>query len=174
MSLIFYSEQEDNNKEESINKYKDLFINYEQKLPTLEEALNQMFISAGADKIKSDKLIKDILLKCKETIDDNLDKIKEKYNKINKEDAYNICSYTCESEKQEYSPYRIMNQNLVSENRKNGLNNISNYLYILLNSLRKLSRYYPSKKNKYLYRCITKQVNILIDPKNKKSVPFIE
>jgi len=174
MSLIFYSEQEDNNKEESINKYKDLFINYEQKLPTLEEALNQMFISAGADKIKSDKLIKDILLKCKETIDDNLDKIKEKYNKINKEDAYIICSYTCESEEQEYSPYRIMNQNLVSENRKNGLNNISRYLYILLNSLRKLSRYYPSKKNKYLYRCITKQVNILIDPKNKKSVPFIE
>ena len=174
MSLIFYSEQEDNNKEESINKYKNLFINYEQKLPTLEEALNQMFISAGADKIKSDKLIKDILLKCKETIDDNLDKIKEKYNKINKEDAYIICSYTCESEEQEYSPYRIMNQNLVSENRKNGLNNISRYLYILLNSLRKLSRYYPSKKNKYLYRCITKQVNILIDPKNKKSVPFIE
>ena len=174
MSLIFYSEQEDNNKEESINKYKDLFINYEQKLPTLEEALNQMFISAGADKIKSDKLIKDILLKCKETIDDNLDKIKEKYNKINKEDAYIICSYTCESEEQEYSPYRIMNQNLVSENRKNGLNNISRYLYILLNSLRKLSRYYPSKKNKYLYRCITKQVNILIDPKNKKSVSFIE
>ena len=174
MSLIFYSEQEDNNKEESINKYKDLFINYEQKLPTLDEALNQMFISAGADEIKSDNLIKDILLKCKETIDDNLDKIKEKYNKINKEDAYIICSYTCESEEQEYSPYRIMNQNLVSENRKNGLNNISRYLYILLNSLRKLSRYYPSKKNKYLYRCITKQVNILIDPKNKKSVPFIE
>ena len=42
MSLIFYSEQEDNNKEESINKYKDLFINYEQKLPTLKEALNQI------------------------------------------------------------------------------------------------------------------------------------
>ena len=45
MSLIFYSEQEDNNKEESINKYKNLFINYEQKLPTIDEALNQLFIS---------------------------------------------------------------------------------------------------------------------------------
>ena len=108
MSLIFYSEQEDNNKEESINKYNDLFINYEQKLPTLEEALNQMFISSGAYKKKSDKLIKDILLKCKKTIDYNLDKIKEKYNKINKEDAYIICSYTCESEEKEYSPYRII------------------------------------------------------------------
>ena len=174
MSLIFYSEEEDNNKEESINNYKDLFIEYEKKLPTLCEALNQLFISSGVDKIKSDKLVKDILLKCKEKIDKNLDKIKEKYNKINKEDAYIICSYTCESEETDYSPYRIMNKNLISDNRKNGLKNISKYLYILLNSLRKLPIYYPSKKNKYLYRCITSQVKIAIEPKNKKLIPYIE
>ena len=55
MSLIYYSEEEDNNKEESINKYKDLFLDYEKKLPTLSEALNQMFISAGANTKKSKK-----------------------------------------------------------------------------------------------------------------------
>ena len=174
MSLIYYSEEEENNKEESINNYKDLFLEYEKKLPTLSEALNQMFISSGADKIESDKLTKDILLKCKDTIDDNLDKIKEKYNNVSKEDAYIICSYTCESVEDDFSPYRILNKNLVSENRKNGINNISKYLYIFLNSLRKLSIYYPSKTNKYLYRCITSKVNTLIDPKNKKVIPYIE
>ena len=173
MTYIFYSIEEEDNKEESINNYKDLFLEYEKKLPTLSEALNQMFISSGLDIIKSDRLIKDILNKCKDKIDKNFDKIKEKYNKINNEDAYIICSYTCESEEKKYSPYRLLNQNLVSENRKNGINNISKYLYIFLNSLRKLSIYYPSKINKYLYRCIKNKVSLLFDPNDKNWVPYI-
>ena len=52
MSLIYYSEEEENNKEESINKYKDLFLEYEKNLPTLSEALKQMFISYGANEKK--------------------------------------------------------------------------------------------------------------------------
>ena len=63
---------------------------------------------------------------------------------------------------------------MVSEDRKNGLKNISKYFYILLSSLRKLKKYYPTKENKYLYRCIGVKVNYMIDPFNQKSVPYIE
>ena len=96
MSLIFYSEEENNNKEESINNYKEMFLDYENKNPTLSEALNQMFISSGAEINQSNELVKDILLKCKSTIDDNLVKIIKEYPNITKDDAYIICSYTCE------------------------------------------------------------------------------
>ena len=91
---------------------------------------------------------------------------KKKYSNITREDAYIICSYTCETEERQYSPYKILNQNLVSNNRQNGVSNISKYLYIFLKALRKLPRYYP--KNKYLYRCLTIKVNLSKDPNNKK------
>ena len=168
MARVFYSEEEDNYKEESVNKYKDIFSEYEKKIPTLSEALSQMFISSGADMKKANGLIKDILSKCKETIDDNLEKIKEKNDKITKEDAYIICSYTCETEEGEYNPYRILNTNLVSKNRRNGIKNISKYLYIFLKSLRKLEIY----KTNILYRCITHKVSLTDDPFNKNYIPY--
>ena len=174
MSLIYYSEEEENNKEESINKYKDLFLEYEKNLPTLSEALKQMFISYGANEKKSDELTKDIISKCHKRIEENFEKIEKKYEKITKEDAYIICSYTCESKQKNFSPYRLLNRSLVSEDRKNGVNNISKYLYIFLNSLRKLEIYIPSKDNKYLYRCIDCNVGLSDDPSNKKYVPYKE
>ena len=45
MSLNYYNEEEDYKKEESVNNYKDLFISYEKELPSLTDALNQMFKS---------------------------------------------------------------------------------------------------------------------------------
>ena len=115
MSLIFYSEEENNNKEESINNYKDMFLDYENKKPTLSEALTQMFISSGAELNQSKELVKDILSKCKSTIDDNFVEIIKEYPNFTKDDAYIICSYTCESKEDKYSPYRLLNRNLVSE-----------------------------------------------------------
>ena len=173
MSLDFYCEEEENNREESINKYKNLFINYETKPPTLSEALIKMFESAELDDNKVKELTNDIISKCKDRILPVFDLIKKKYENITIEDAYIICSYTCECEPKErkYSPYRILNQNLVSEDRKNGVINISKYLYIFLKALRKLSRYYP--KNKYLYRCLTIKVNISKDSNNEKIIPYI-
>ena len=173
MSLIFYSEEEENKKEESIDKYKDLFLEYQTKEPSISEALEQMFIYSNVEKDIIKELVEDIISKSKETITGNLDKIKEKYPKITEEDAIIISSYTCESKNENYSPYRILNTNLVSENRKNGLKNISKYLYIFLNSLRKLTRYYPDSNNKYLYRCIRSKINYMIDPFNNKSEPYI-
>ena len=171
MSLDFYCEEQENNREESINKYKNIFLNYENKPPTLREALIQMFESCELDNNKIKELTEDILNKCKDKIDPDFDSIKNKYEKITKEDAYIICSYTCESKERKYSPYRILNQNLVSDDRKNGARNISKYLFILLKSLRKLPRYYP--KNNYLYRCLTVKVNISKDSNKEKMVPYI-
>ena len=130
-----------------------------------------MIESCELDKNKVKELIDDIINKCKNRIDPDFDMIKKKYENITKDDAYIICSYTCESKERKYSPYRILNQNLVSDDRKNGVINISKYLYIFLKALRKLPRYYP--KNKYLYRCLTIKVNISKDSNNEKIIPYI-
>jgi hypothetical protein len=58
--------------------------------------------------------------------------------------------------------------------RKNGLKIISKYLYILLYSLRKLPKYYPTQTKGYLYRCINKHINYKIDPFNPKSIPYLQ
>ena len=171
MSLSFHTEEEDNYREESINKYKNLFSKYENNPPSLKEALNQMYKDTNIDNKQIDILTEDIINKCKERMAPNIDDIKKKYNNITKEDAYIICSYTCESEQKEYSPYRILNKSLVSDNRQNGIRNISKYLYLFIKSFRKLPRYYP--KNKYLYRCLTCKVNISKDSNNEKIIPYV-
>ena len=173
MSLNFYNEEENNNKEVSIDNYKHMFIEYEKNKPTLSEALTQMFNSSDVQSNQlKEKLVNDILSKCESTIEKNFDKITKKYSNITKNDAYIICSYTCESFENRFSPYKLLNKSLVSENRQNGINKISKYLYILLESLRKLKRFYPNKENNHLYRCINSNVNLSEDPFNKKYIPF--
>ena len=172
MSDCFYIDEENNHNKESINNYKHLFFSYEKENPSLSQALDQMFISTNADSNKSKDLVNDILLKCESYINENFKKINQEYSNISKEDAKIICSYTCESKDKTMSPYRLVNRNLVSENRINGIENISKYLYILLKALRKLKRYYPYKENNYLYRCIPNKVNLSKDPNNPKYIPY--
>ena len=143
MSVRFCCEEEDeSNKEVSVNKYKYLFTNYEKNKPSLSEALFHMYKSSGLDDKTSNDLTKDIIEKCNLKIDSDFSLIKKEYDNITKEDAIIICSYTCESKIKEFSPYKLLNLNLVSDDRKNGVRNISKYLYILLKSLRKLPKYY--------------------------------
>ena len=53
------------------------------------------------------------------------------------ETAQIISSYTCElSSESSFNIYRILNNNLVSDNRNQGVKKISKYLFILLKSLR--------------------------------------
>ena len=170
MSLNFYCEEEENNKEESINKYKYLFSKYDKNYPSLAEALTQMYEALNLDEIKINELTEDIINKCKEKIVPAFNEIKKQYDSITKEDAYIICSYTCESKIKKFSPYKILNVNLVSKDREKSVPNVSKYLYILLKSLRKLPKYYP--KNKYLYRCITYQVATSQNFNNKNYVPY--
>ena len=162
MSLHHFSEKEEKNKPETVNNYKYLFKSYENNLPTLSEALEQMFKSESLDEEDVEELTCDILNKCKNVINNNYVDIKNKYKNLSKEDSEIICAYTCESLNNDYSPYKILNKNLVSQNRREGVEKISKYLYIFLKALRKLPVYYPSEKDKYLYRCIRPKVNYQI------------
>ena len=63
MSLYFYNEKEDENKEESINNYKDLFLEYTTNPPTLESALQQMFVNSGINTNNANQFIQDIITK---------------------------------------------------------------------------------------------------------------
>ena len=81
MAHNYYIEEEENRREESINNYKSLFSNYEKNLPTLNEALNQMFNSAVKDNAKANYLTSDIINKCKTKIDPKFNEIRQKYKK---------------------------------------------------------------------------------------------
>ena len=173
MSLHYYCVGEDNEKEESIDNYKDLFVEYLDNPPSLKEALNQIFTSGGVPENEINDYVKDITKKVNKLVEDRDREIKEKYPNISHEDSLIICSYTCEAINSEFSPYRTLNRNLASDNRKEGLKKVSKYLYILLKALRKLKKYYPDKEQKYLYRGISFKVNTMIDPYRPKLVPYL-
>ena len=95
MSLKFYSDKEDNlREEESINKYKYIFIPYIKNFPSLKEALEQLFLSEGAPQEELNNLTNEILLKCENVIGRNLESIKQKFKNISREEAEIIASYT--------------------------------------------------------------------------------
>ena len=62
-----------------------------------------------------------------------------------KDDAYIICAYTCESKKSQYSPYRLLNQNLMSDNRQKSIKNISKYLYIIFKIIKEINKILSNK-----------------------------
>ena len=97
MSLNFYAPEEVCEKEESINNYKSLFSSYKNLKLNLPDSLYQMFENQKLSNIKCKELTQDILNKCKSKIDQRVAKIKNKYKNISIEEAYIICSYTCES-----------------------------------------------------------------------------
>ena len=170
MSIYFYSANEDNQKIESINKYKYLFSEYSYKNPSLNEALFQMFISNNNKELKAKELTEDILYKSEKIINKNFYLIKQKYPYLSKDDAIIIATYTCQLPDIRNSPYIILNKNLCEENKEKGIKNISKYLYLFLKSLRKLNKYYPNQK--YLYRCIDTQVDLVKNIFNKNKIPF--
>ena len=178
MSLNIYNQKEDLEKDESINNYLNIFLAYKDKEPTLEESLEQMFISSGVSEENIQKLIEYIISKSKELFESNSNIIKEKYPQISEKEALTISSFTCEIEfNKENSPYKILNKNLLEEDKISGINNISKYLYLLLKALRKLPKYIPKD---YLYRGIKEHVNIgnensykKEENNNKTNIPYI-
>ena len=175
MSLSFYLNEE-NNINESINNYEYIFDEFKKRIPTLNEALIQMFTYNGVDHYKSYNLINEILSKVNSHLNSRkFNEIKINYPKITFEEAQIISTYTCElanpSDKH-LNPYKIINQNLVSKNRNKGIQNISKYLFIFLKSLRKLNKFYP-KKNNYLYRCIKSKVELNYNFFDKNKIPYI-
>ena len=168
MTQQCYFVEEENAKEESIDNYSYLFYEYIKNPPTLKEALHQLFISGGVPKNELNNYIEDIWNKVNHNFNQREKVIKEKYPSITIDDALIITLYTCEALDEKYNPYSILNSNLVKDDRKQGIQNVSKYFYILLMALRRLPKYYPEN---FLYRCIKKKVD-LSDPFNKKYVPY--
>ena len=167
----------ENISNDSINQYEYIFLPYKNNPPSLKEALIQMLNCSGLKNNESYalKLINQILNEIKKHLETNFEKIKLKYPKITYETAQIISSYTCELSKkdQNYNTYKILNSNLVSDNRENGIKNVSKYLFIFLKALRQLERFYPKKTEKYLYRCINKKVDLNYDSFNKDKIPYL-
>ena len=182
LKMLYSDEREDYEKGESIDKYSEIFFLFVDKVPTLEEALLQM-VKSRKDSIGNVKdYVQDVIKNSTVCVEENLSNIKKKYPKLNKDEAIIINSYTYENrdtgnfqDNAHNAPYRILNQNLVSQNRKQGINNVSKYLFIFLKSLRKIQKYVPENlQNCKLYRCIRRLVDRKPDPKNPKFVPYCE
>lgn len=169
-SKSFYSENEECNFEESLNKYEYLFERFKAKPPTLEEALNELFRNSGASTNEAKEICQSLLLKCNNTVDNNWEKIKQEHKGISRNDALIISSYTYEAKPmyKKYSPYRILNTNLVASNRKQGIECIEKYFFLFLRALRILKK----TKTDQLFRCITYKVKLEKDPNNNKYVPY--
>ena len=127
MSLHFYCNGEDNEKEESINKYKDIFTDYVDNPTALKEALIQIFIVGGVPESELNDYVEYLMKKVNKLVEDREFKIKENYPNLSKEDSLIIASYTCEAKNSEFSPYRTLNRNLSSNNREEGLKKVSKY-----------------------------------------------
>jgi hypothetical protein len=170
MSKKFYSENEELNLEESLNKYEYLFKDIKSKPPTLEEALIDMFENAGLTKKDAKELYDHLYLMCNQRVQDKWNLIEHEHKNISKNDALVISSYTYEPKKkfEKFSPYRLLNTNLVATDRKSGVINVEKYLFLFLRALRGLNK---TEKNA-LFRCIPSKVKLEKDPNNNKFVPF--
>ena len=174
MSIFFYANNEEkSNEEESIDKYQDIFIPYINKCPSLQEALYELYSSIGLNTININNVMLVLLNGVKNFINLKFKEITLKYPNLSFNDAEIICCYTFEFQEKSYNVYKILNTNLVANNRAQGIKNISKYLFLLLKSLRKLPRFYPNNNHKFLYRCISTLVKLDYDSFNPKFVPYL-
>ncbi len=158
MSKDFYSENEEINFEDSLNKFEFLFKEMPSKPPTLEEALVELFRNAGLSEKDSKDIYAHLNLVCNNRITEKWELIRQQNPKISREDALIISSYTYEPQTmyEKYSPYRILNTNLVENDRKKGVINVEKYLFLFLRALRSLQ----ICKKDHLFRCINRKVEL--------------
>lgn len=121
MRINFCDNNEGFEQEESINKYKELFIDFIQNPPSLKESLVQLFTSAGLSNNKINNYSKEIESTSEKFVNDNWNKITGKYSSLKRDEAIIILTYTSEAIDSSYNPYKILNRNLVSKNRKERL-----------------------------------------------------
>ena len=170
MSQKFYSANEELNFDDSLDNFEFLFKDIKTKSPSLKDALMEMFLNAQLSKDDSQKIYDDLVLHCTNRINDKWEAIKQEHPNISRDDALVISSYTYEPLQmyEKYSPYRLLNSNLVATNRKNGVRNVAKYLYLFLRALRGLKK---CKKN-CLFRGINCKVKLEKDPNNTKYIPY--
>ena len=138
---MFLFTKKKNDEEDSINNYADIFNNYLSKPPTFSEALEQIFSFLKVENTKT--LIKEIMTRSRNIVDNNFDKIHKNFPGITKEESMIISSFTLESD-------LYFNVNKILRGDRKNIKNISKYLFLFLKSLRKLKKHYP----KHLYKAI--------------------
>ena len=168
--MNFHSENEQLNLDESLDKYSYLFKDFRDNPPTLAEALTELFENAGLTKKDAKEFYDHLYLMCNQRVQDKWNSIEHEHKNISKNDALVISSYTYEPKKkfEKFSPYRLLNTNLVATDRKSGVINVEKYLFLFLRALRGLNK---TEKNA-LFRCIPSKVKLEKDPNNNKFVPF--
>ena len=81
-----------------------------------------------------------------------------------------LCSYTCESKEYEYSPFILLHKNLVGENKKQGLENISKYFYLFYKTLINLPSIKFKRFKQKLYKFIQKEIKTEENNTNEKMI----
>ena len=157
MSRIFGIEEKGSTQKESVDNYQDLFLSFVSKNPTLVEAIDQLYKYKQLDAKGIEEQRKKVIETSNKSLEKKLADIQKAYPNIKKAEALIIFTYTYEDDELELTPYQILNQNLVSENRREGVKRVSKYLFILLKALRKLPRF--NANGKYLFRAIKPNVN---------------
>ena len=168
--MNFHSENEQLNLDESLDKYEYLFKDFRDNPSTLAEALTELLENARLTKKDAKELYDHLYLMCNQRVQDKWSLIEQEHKNISKNDALVISSYTYEPKIkfEKFSPYRLLNTNLVATDRKSGVINVEKYLFLFLRALRGLNK---TKKNA-LFRCISCKVKLEKDPNNNKFVPF--
>ena len=77
MSIHFYTDNEDIMKNESINNFSSVFKEYNYDVPSLNDALNEMFISTGLSSQRAYEFTEDILMQCSKIVKFNFYLIKK-------------------------------------------------------------------------------------------------
>ena len=167
MSRTIGKNDSENEKVESINNYRDLFKPLVRKPPTIESALDQLYESMELEDPETQRNI--VISECKKYVEKNFEKIKNVHPNVTEEEALVIAIYSYEDSKSKLSPYRVLNTNLVSNDRKNGIKKVTEYCFLLLKSIRNLT---PFKMDgKLLFRGLRVKVN-QIQSDNPNYVPY--
>ena len=163
--FMFNESLEEEEIVECINKSGHLFTEFKKKPPTLEEAL--MSMEYGDERSK--ELSYEFLGKAKGKLKDEFDA-----PGLTPEDVAAIYCYTYEWDSKKFgdyeSPYRKLNNSLSIDRSNASLKKTRGFLFLLLQSLRKLPRYTPV--NGVLYRGIRVHVQTEMDPEYPKRKPY--
>ena len=171
MSRFIERDANKEEKEESIDNYKDLFLPLVEKSPTLEEAIDQLLKSEKLEEedvhLKRTKIIKESM----KIVEKNFERIVKVHPNVTKDEALVISTYCYEDEDYRCSLYKILNKNIVSQDRRNGISNVYKYCFLLLKSLRHLN--IIKLDGQFLFRVLGAKVTDIRD-KNPNYIPYKE
>ena len=169
MARIIEEREQETGKEKSIDNYRDLFLPLIENNPSLEEALDQLYSSINLKNYEAQR--NKVINECKENRSKKFLKILKTHPKINKKAILIILTFTYIDPVPNLSPYLILNSNLESNDRENGIKKVSKYFFILIKSLRYLTPINTDEE--ILYTADIKKLNIKNSKKDELNyIPY--